>query len=158
MIDPLLRQRREANKIMRRFRSVPCERHVHFVRLTATTIPASTKAIRDRTRTDKTCWMLSKRGARELVERDRAFGGQGSFDTFEYRRCKVCSRVLVGADAADYRERLRWPREKRYWPWGPTCSPDCKPPAKKAERAIANGETKPQRVSGAVRRLGHCER
>lgn len=141
----LRRRRREANAAMRRFRSVPSERHVHFVQLTATTLPPRIKAVKALSQTDRSCWMLSLRAARSVIQRDRAAGGGGYLDTFEYRRCLVCNRVLLGRDAADYRERCRWPREKCYWPWGPTCDATCRPGEKRAAQAIAMGETRPQR-------------
>jgi hypothetical protein len=140
------RQRRQANTVMRRFRSVPCERHAHFVQLTAIALPPQIRALGALDRTERSCWILSKRAARTLIERDRAAGGNGFFHTFECRRCLVCRRILLGREAADYRERCRWPKSKYYWPWGPCCNAVCKPTEKRAARAIANGEIRPQRV------------
>jgi hypothetical protein len=140
------RHRRQANAAMRKFRSVPCERHAHYVRLTAIALPVEVKSLRELSRTEQSCWLLSKRAARSLVDRDRAMVGAGEMTTYEYRRCLVCNRILLGREAADYRERCRWPKHKYYWPWGPCCNAVCNPTDKRATRAIDNGETKPQRT------------
>jgi hypothetical protein len=139
-------QRRQANAAMRRFRSVPSKRHVHYLCLTATLLPHSVRSLATLSREPDCCWIKSKRMAKALVEVDRARGGEGSFTSFEYQCCLVCRRSMIGREAADYLERRRWPREKCYWPWGPTCNAVCKPSPKRAEWASENKKTRSDRM------------
>lgn len=130
------KRRREANRAMRYHGTpVPRERHVHRVYLSVTAVPSTNTSLNTLERGTRTFWTRSLRQAREYVERDRGAGGSGYLDTFEYRRCRVCLRMLIGRDAVDYRERQRWPAYKVYWPWGPCCSPDCKPSARREQWA-----------------------
>ena len=130
---------------MRRFRSVPYLHHVHQVRLTKTPLPEAVKSFASLSRGPDSAWIKSKRLAKALVEIDRQAGGQGTFMSYEYQKCLVCRRILLGPEAHDYLKRRRWPREKCYWPWGPCCSASCKPDDKRAAQAIANRLTKPLR-------------
>jgi hypothetical protein len=141
------KQRRAANAGKRAMGwKLPHAKTIHYVRLTATKLPKITPSLLSLTCAPDACWIRSLRAAKALVSADLAAGGSGSLDTFEHRRCQVCARVLVGSEATDYRERLRWPQHKWYWPWGPCCSPDCKPTPQRAARAIAGGQTRLQRV------------
>jgi|SRR5579885_518248 len=118
--------RRLADHRMARFRSVPRRRHAQFVRLTAIPIPAGV-GLKTLPHDTYSCWIRSRRLAKELVERDRARGGQGWTDTYEYRRCLVCKRLLIGREASDYRERCRWPEKTWQYPQGPVCGWECVP-------------------------------
>lgn len=62
--------------------------------------------------THNSFWVRSRKPARMLVEQDRSAGGVGWMMTAEYRRCRNCHRVLLGPEAADYREKQRAPIEK----------------------------------------------
>lgn len=140
------KQRRSANAAMRALGvKIPRQLFVHHVHLTKIPLPATAQEFKGLLRGTNGAWLYSRRKARALVEADRAAGGSGKLMSFEYQRCLVCERALVGREASDYRERRRWPRYRCYWPWGPQCNASCKPNEKRAAEAIAMGLTRYER-------------
>lgn len=124
---------------------VPNAQHVHYVRLTAITVPDTVRSLKDLTREKDTVWVRSIVMAKTLVEMDKHAGGDGSYFTVEIRTCKVCGRTLLGREATDYRQRCRWPSHRWRWPWGPTCNAVCWPAQHKADEAIRAGLIKTER-------------
>lgn len=146
-------QRKRSNKIRRQFGiKTPQTQHVHYVHLTKIPVPTCVTSLATLSCESGHVWVKSKKVARAITEADRHVGGTGSFTTFEYQRCKVCERMLLGREATDYRERRRWPATRWYWPWGPQCGSDCKPDEKRAAEAIAQNRIKPLRDAWARKR------
>ena len=135
--DPLREPKIEKrNAIIRRqrmltFRSVPVKRRVWWVTLTATVTSADQFAPGELpmalTFTPDAFWCLSRRKAKAILARDHASGGSGTMYPVEYRLCAVCSRVLLGPDAHDYRMKQMKPVATWTYPQGPACNMDCKP-------------------------------
>jgi hypothetical protein len=73
-------------------------------------------------------WVKRKLTARLIAQMDREAGGKGEAMQIEWRRCDVCSRLLIGPEATKYRISMRM--VPRYWDFpniGQSCGPDCKP-------------------------------
>ena len=121
-------KRKRANRIMRQFRSVPKACHAHQVVLTATRVTDSfleRRALKS-VNVEPTCfWMRGRAAARALVDADRLAGGYGFTVSWEYRRCKMCGRILLGPDATAYRERMRQPQRTWQSARGPACGEEC---------------------------------
>jgi hypothetical protein len=125
-------RRRIARARMQRFRSVPVKRRVWYVTLTAAVADqerdfGSHDLAAGLTFEPQAFWCLSRRKARALVNRDHASGGSGAFYPVEYRLCPNCSRVLLGPEAHNYRQKQLRPISTWQFPAGPACSADCKP-------------------------------
>lgn len=122
---------RIADGRMRRFRSVPTLRRVWYVTLTATEVNSNLFApgqlVSGLSFEPRAFWLHARRVAYRLLEIDHANGGSGSAFAVECRRCKVCRRMLVAAEASTYRERERRPKRTWQFKQGPACSVDCKP-------------------------------
>lgn len=122
-------KRRMANWRMSQFRAVPRRRLAHKIVLTASEVTErflTTTALKSLPASPTEFFIRGRRLARTLVDIDRRAGGDGFAVTWEYRRCLVCKRVLIGPDAADYRELCRRPKSKWTYPQGPACGIDCK--------------------------------
>ena len=122
---------RAANRYMRSFRSVPLARRAWYVELSVISSSESSFAqgqlIPGLTREPQRFWVRARRVARSWAERDRAAGGIGSMFPVELRHCKVCERILIGPQAAEYRVKERRPQSKWEFTIGPTCSVECRP-------------------------------
>jgi hypothetical protein len=124
-------RRRAANSRMRRFRAVPLTRRAWYVELSV--INSSEASFRSGqlipglTWEPQKFWVRARRVARSWAERDRAAGGIGSMFPVELRHCKVCARILIGQQAADYRVKERRPRSVWEFTSGPACSVECQP-------------------------------
>ena len=135
--DPLREPKLEKrNRVIRRqimltFRSVPVKRRIWWVTLSATTVSreefAPAELAASLSFSPQAFWCLSRRKAKRLVDRDRAIGGSGTLYPVEYRLCAVCSRVLLGPEAHEYRMKQMKPRESWHYPQGPACNMNCKP-------------------------------
>ena len=116
---------------MLKFRSVPVARRAWWVTLTAMDVcqedfaPGELAAALSFA--PREFWVLSRRKAKALVGVDVARGGSGRLYPAEYRICPVCSRVLLGAEAAEYRKKQMRPIDKWDFATGPACNLDCKP-------------------------------
>ena len=75
----------------------------------------------------RSSWVRHRLVAQRIVKLDREAGGEGQFDCFQYRLCRVCKRVLIGAAAHEYTEKIRQPRFKWEFPHGPGCGTECAP-------------------------------
>ena len=119
------------------FRSVPVKRRVWWVTLTATVTSADQFAPGELpmalTFTPDAFWCLSRRKAKAILARDHASGGSGTMYPVEYRLCSVCSRVLLGSDAHEYRMKQMKPMATWQFPAGPACNMACKPRGRGAE-------------------------
>lgn len=82
------------------------KQYIVCVRLTAIPMPAwvQGKRIAGLTFTNAIVW-LPRPDAKYLIELDRENGGTATYAETEYRRCGVCGRPLLGADA-ELRRRL----------------------------------------------------
>jgi hypothetical protein len=69
---------------------------------------------------------LSRKDARKLAREERESGGRAIVQTFEFRRCEVCRRPLVGAEAEERRRLIILSPEARRRPCGPNCAADRK--------------------------------
>ena len=137
--EPKLAKRNRIIKrqIMLSFRSVPVKRRVWWVTLTNTVatreefghhdLPASL------TFEPQAFWCLSKRKAKAILARDHASGGSGTMYPVEYRLCAVCSRVLLGPEAHEYRMKQMKPAATWHFEQGPACNLACKPRGKATE-------------------------
>lgn len=116
---------------MLKFRSVPVARRAWWVTLTATSVSGADFKAGELpaglTFSPQEFWVLSRRKAKALVGVDVARGGSGRLYPAEYRICPVCSRVLLGAEAAEYRKKQMRPIDKWDFATGPACNLDCKP-------------------------------
>ena len=97
-----LRQRR-AERIAR---GIPERRRLKAVRVDTGAIPvpqwAIDRRIRDTSWSANHVW-LRRGDAEELAKQDRELGGEPQLTETEYRRCKICKRLLLGEDAAALR-------------------------------------------------------
>jgi len=130
------RNRKIRRERMERYRSVPIVSRVWWVELTKLEADRSWFGQRDLptglTFEPQKFWCCTKRKARQLVEWDRARGGSGSMYPVEFRRCPVCDRAMLGAQATEYREKLAKPKRTWHYPQGPACNMECKPRGQKA--------------------------
>jgi hypothetical protein len=116
------------NKWMSTFRSVPRVRRAQHVVLTAWQIdPDADFVLATLPHDEREFWVRGRRLARELVATDHRAGGEGFFVQYEYRRCLICRRLLIGGEASAYRERCRWPKKTWQYKQGPVCGPTCAP-------------------------------
>ncbi len=124
-------RKRIARSRMQRFRSVPVKRRIWWVTLTAIVVSEANFTSRELsshlTFAPQAFWSLSRRKAKAIVARDQAAGGSGTLYPVEYRLCAVCSRVLLGPEAYEYRKKQMKPESTWHFPEGPACSYDCKP-------------------------------
>lgn len=127
---------RDANRELRKRGALPRPRYAQKVILTAIPIPIEIQAKRLKAfhPMKNGVWLRNRRLAKRLVELDRALGGQGFMQPVEYRRCRVCRRLLVGHESWDYRERMREPKQEWDTPFGQKCGVECRlnPRRKKA--------------------------
>ena len=158
--DPLREPKIEKrNAIIRRqrmltFRSVPVKRRVWWVTLTAIAVSREQFGQQDLPQTlsfePQAFWCLSRRKAMDLIDLDHRSGGSGTMYPVEYRLCSVCSRVLLGSDAHEYRLKMLKPMATWTYPQGPACNMDCKPHGRGPEGRTAT-YTKHQPSSTAER-------
>ena len=145
--DPLREPKIEKrNAIIRRqrmltFRSVPVKRRIWWVELTATRCPREYFKAHDLPAglsfSETAFWCLSRRKATDLIDLDHRSGGSGTMYPVEYRLCSVCSRVLLGSDAHEYRMKQMKPMATWQFPAGPACNMACKPRGRGAEGRTA---------------------
>jgi hypothetical protein len=118
-------------QIMLSFRSVPVKRRVWWVTLTAVHVSRQEfqpcELPSSLTFEPMAFWCLSRRKARAILARDHAAGGSGTMYPVEYRLCAVCSRVLLGPDAHEYRMKQMKPAATWHFEQGPACNLACKP-------------------------------
>lgn len=122
------------NHRMQRFRSMPIRRRAWFVTLTKTKVTermVAAQLVVGLPFREYEFWLHSRRMAKQLVIADQRIGGTGNLFPVEYRRCCVCERVLLAAEAQTYRLKMRRP----FWKWeykeGPACGVECRPPQPK---------------------------
>jgi len=129
------------------FRSVPVKRRIWWVTLTRTS--ASFEDFKPQelaaslTFEPQAFWCLSRRKARALVGLDREQGGSGTLYPVEYRLCAVCSRVLLGPEAAAYRKKMMKPMATWQFEQGPMCGASCKPHRREAEGRMVRYQRRP---------------
>jgi hypothetical protein len=92
------------------------------VRPTAIPMPAwvAGKRIAGLTFTESTVW-LPRPDAKYLIALDRENGGSATYAETEYRRCMVCARPLLGADAELRRRMDESTPTGRMMPCGSEC-------------------------------------
>lgn len=129
MIIRSRKEQRKANGVMRKFRPVPRNRRVNYVETTVYAIPPEIIAEHGLkampTNGPHKLWLRDRRLAADLAARDKRAGGRGWTMRVCYRRCAVCNRLLLDADAQEYLDRLRRPIEKWDTEDGPFCNIDC---------------------------------
>jgi hypothetical protein len=120
-------QRRWHREINRRIRAaghtVPVTRKAWRVSIDAVPMPqwAIDKALQAVSSSDTHVWLRSRADAKRLHALNKAWGGCGSIDAAEYRRCPVSDGLLLGRAASEMREWQRLhPGQKKQ------CGPDCK--------------------------------
>jgi hypothetical protein len=69
---------------------------------------------------------LSRPDARRLARQERDSGGRAVVQVFEFRRCDVCRRPLVGAEAEERRRLIVLSPVARSRTCGPRCADDKK--------------------------------
>ena len=131
--EPKLIKRNQIIKRQRMltFRSVPVKRRIWYVTLTATTSSEQEFSPHDLSPwlsfEPQAFWCLSRRKAKSILARDHASGGSGTMYPVEYRLCAVCSRVLLGPEAHEYRMKQMKPAATWHFEQGTACNLTCKP-------------------------------
>jgi len=126
-------RRRASNEKMRQFRAIPRRRRAYHLMLTATAVPETilpVVSVKCLPHSPNEFWVRKRRLAEQLVKNDRDAGGTGTCVAYEFRRCLVCRRILIGDEAVKYRERVRWPKKSWHFAQGPACSVECDPKRK----------------------------
>jgi hypothetical protein len=133
------RIRREENHRKSGYMTIPVARRAWHVTLTAIEIPEHLlKAIAlDSLPSDtKSFWVRRSQFAMKIAKADRDAGGKGILDCVEFRRCRVCKRVLIGPAAHEYQMKQR----RGPWKWefkqGSACGVECSPKPGNHRRAI----------------------
>lgn len=67
---------------------------------------------------------LRPRDAKRLCALDRMAGGRSHVTKTEFKRCHVCARPIIGAQAAERRKVIESGPAGRLTPCGPTCERD----------------------------------
>lgn len=100
---------------------LPLLKQIARVDVTAIRVPtwARDKAIKGLTLTDSTVW-LRRQAANMLCKLDQEAGGDPKLTTTPYRRCQVCSRVLLGPEA-----EARFELDRKFEGQRITCGPAC---------------------------------
>ena len=70
------------------------------------------------------CVWLLPRDAKKLMTLDSRYGGWSKTLRVEFRRCDVCNRPLLGAEAADRRQVINNSPTARQIPCGDQCAED----------------------------------
>src|SRR5208282_5668626 len=118
-----VRNRHIRRQRMLTFRSVPVKRRIWWVTLTRTSVAFESFSARELpkglTFDPQSFWCLSRGKEKAVVALDHAAGGSGALYPTEYRLCAVCSRVLLGPEAHEYRLKQLKPRSTWQFPTGP---------------------------------------
>lgn len=128
-----------ANARMSEFRSIPVERRAWHVTLTVREIPEwmlPAIALSSLPSESQSFWVRRRQFAQMWVKLDREAGGDGYASCVGFRRCPVCKRVMVGAAAHDYQEKMRRPKAKWEFVNGPACGLECRPKRGNVNQAL----------------------
>jgi hypothetical protein len=123
-------KRKVANSRMSTFRSIPTKRQAWHVTLTKLQMPEwalRVFSIPSLPSDKQSFWVRRRKAAAQLVQEDHVAGGAGHTECYQWRLCCVCKRVLVGAAAHDYQEKMRRPKAKWEFQQGPSCGVECEP-------------------------------
>ncbi len=115
-------QRREVRNLFRQWHlKLPRLQTVFLVELDQIYVPAwaRAKAVKGLTVTASTVW-LKRIAATALAALDREAGGDPMLTRTSYRRCGICGRALLGAEA-----EARWELDKQSEGHRLPCGPDC---------------------------------
>jgi hypothetical protein len=133
------------NYRMSEYRSVPQHRRAWQVTTTVLEAPKwvlEVFTVPGLPRDSQSFWIRHRRHAQRIVKLDRDLGGDGQLECVQYRLCRICKRVLVGAQAHEYTERIRALRSQWEFAAGPSCGIECAPKDKavgaQRKQGIAN--------------------
>jgi hypothetical protein len=118
------------NYRMSEYRSVPQHRRAWQVTTTVLEAPKwvlEVFTVPGLPRDSQSFWIRHRRHAQRIVKLDRDLGGDGQLECVQYRLCRICKRVLVGAQAHEYTERIRALRSQWEFAAGPSCGIECVP-------------------------------
>jgi hypothetical protein len=115
---------KERAQLLRTYGRTPARPKYAFrVATTAIVIPqwARARTLAELTQSYDHVWLRSGILARRVAAMDRESGGNPTCDRMEIRRCKVCKRWLVGANAERRRMLDESAIDGRKLPCGPEC-------------------------------------